>query len=152
MIDMKITPPETNLRVELASIIANSLGSSIPFVGGPISEIWKLLAPAQSEVSAREWQDQISNAVNNLETRLQIIEQSIKLSEDALFIAKTLCTEAGRGEGDLFDAEQLWKLFPHSGRRDIEEMLGELASYDLLDLFPLSNGLHNVRLCGPSSA
>jgi hypothetical protein len=119
-------------------------------LGGPLTELFRVFFPPQTDIDEDRWRRRISAAVNTIEARLELISPSLDLSDDALYIGRRMSELAEAGNQDIFDFDWFKKQFPACENRDLTDSLAEMASHNLLVLSynmntPFSHVLLNNR-------
>lgn len=124
---MPINPPDSDPKRELARKLAEATVSGVlPVIGGPLTAIYSVTHPAKGEQAVKEWQENITNLVNDLEQAVTYISGTIILSEDAAYLGKWISENSTTAFSEIFDYDTIVAQFPDASPNEILEAVGEL--------------------------
>jgi hypothetical protein len=133
---MPIAPPTEDKRRALARVLLDA-GLQL---AGPLSAlgpIWGFTHPTAFESAVREWQVNVTEAVNSHEDRIAQLEgllnARLQIGTLALDLAFWLCSESQAGLERHVEWGRIVEAFPQIRRDDLEEAVAELEHHGFVE-------------------
>lgn len=131
---MPINLPEANPKRQLARKLFDAVISEIPLIGGPYAAMLSVTHPSKLEQMHAKWQDDVTSAINNIESIIYDIIKIIPLSDLSTSIGIYISESSKCGRRDSVDFDGIKRQFPDAAKLAIEDALGELEYAGLLTL------------------
>lgn len=130
---VRIEPPVPDVRLALARKFAEGLVGIIPFAGSSLVGIYSVTHPSQADQVAQKWQNNITDAVNQLEQVIAELAPTIRISDEAANFAVYLARMCKYGHGkESIDLPDATDAIPGASQEDLIELCGELESLGLI--------------------
>lgn len=134
----KINPPETHRKADLGRAAARAVAGAIPVVGSAATELANEILPDPSAKARKEWEQHVSDGVNDLNERVDDIDsrtgaRTVELTGGTAAAAKYLIEQCPDGLAQEWTSlEQLCEAYPNPTKQELLDGLGDLESYGLI--------------------
>lgn len=123
---MPVELPAQNPKKLLAYKLFHAVISQVPLVGGPYAAMLSVTHPPKIEELHAKWQNEVTEAVNNMETIVDQLVGAIPISDLATAIGIWISKNSKTGRRDPVDFAPLLMAFSDFSKLQIEDALGEL--------------------------
>lgn len=147
-----IKKPKRHKGSDRGRATARAVAGVVPYGGAALSEISDALIPNPTAKDRERWEGEVTDEVNSLGVRVEDIDErtgrrKVEFSGVAAEIAKLMiegCPDAMCSEG--YSVEDLGKELTDYTSENIEDALGDLESYGLLESINFLNAPSQYRL------
>lgn len=133
-----LSPPVTHGQSDLARATARAAAGAIPVIGSAASELVNALLPDPTARARNQWEQDVSEGVNDLHDRVDDIDSrtgdhTVELTGATAAAAKYLIEHCPDGLAHEWTTiEQLCDAYPDLTKQDLLDGLGDLESYGFI--------------------
>lgn len=147
---LPLRPPARNLSAGVSRRVAKGTLGAVPVAGAILSEVADALLPDPAEIERGQWEEAVSNGVNDAHARLDQIDGTASATETitglAAQVIKALIESCPDGlHRTWVDAPDMAAELGVS-EADLSEAIGELQMFGLVERRSLTNAPLRVRL------